>query len=153
MRAVSLLVASALAFLTISIPADAKVEQPFVIGDDHGGDIDAFLMWYGRLRESGVPVVLRGICESACTFVLTLPREQVCVERGASLGFHHATVDGKNEPEITAAVAARFYPPAVLKWLSDKKLRSVPIYLHAEAIVSLGIFPACSPTIPTSDTD
>lgn len=147
------LIAAAAALLTFASIAHAEV-RPVVIGDDHGGNVDTFLMWYGRLRDAGAPVVLRGVCESACTFVLTLPRDQVCVEPTASLGFHLATIDEKPEPEVTGALIRRWYPESVRKWLATRKLRAVPTYMTAREIVELGIFPACAlPTPPPVPDD
>lgn len=137
------LIAATFAFLTLASLAHAEV-KPFVIDDDHGGVIDTFAMWYKRLAESGTPVVVRGICESACTLVLMLPPWQACVEPTASFGFHLATVGDVPEPGVTRAVSRRFYPQSVLDWLKGKTLRDVPIFMSAETVVKLGIFPACA---------
>lgn len=142
MRTFRRLIAAAAVLLTIASVTPAKV-RPIIIGDDHGGVVDTFAMWYARLRSSGTPVILRGMCESACTLVLILPASQVCVEPTASLGFHLATIGERGEPEVTAALIRRFYPESVQKWLAARKLRAVPTYMTAAEIVEAGIFPAC----------
>lgn len=135
-----LIAAAILTFASLTHAADIK---PFVIDDDHGGTVDTFARWYKRLADSGMPVIVRGVCESACTLVLSLPRSQVCIEPTASFGFHHATIDDRPEPGVTRAISRRFYPQAVLDWLVGKTLRDVPIYMSAATVVKLGIFPAC----------
>lgn len=146
MRTFRRLIAAAAVLLTIASVAPAQV-RPVIIDNDHGGVVDTFAMWYARLRASGAPVVLRGLCESACTLILTLPYSQVCVEPTASLGFHLATIGDRNEPEVTEALIRRYYPEAVQKWLATRKLRSVPTYMTAAEIVAAGIFPACGTKI------
>jgi hypothetical protein len=137
--------AALVAFLAVAPYAyAATTPSPVIIDDDHGGSVDTFVMWFQRLKASGTPVVIRGMCESACTFVLLLPREQVCVEPTASLGFHLATINGHDEPEVTGALIRRWYPEVVQQWLSTKRLRAAPLYMDAATIVTLDIFPACS---------
>lgn len=123
--------------------AAAQAPNPIVIDDDDGGPIAFFLMWYDRLVESHTPVVLRGICVSACTLVLMLPKTQVCVEPTASLGFHLASAAGKPLSGYTSALIRRYYPMSVRKWLVGKKLEEEPIYMTAAQIVETGTFPAC----------
>jgi hypothetical protein len=141
MRRVNRLIAALAAVTLLATQASA---QPFVIDDDNGGVVDTFVMWYKRLADSGVPVVLRGMCISACTLVLTLPKAQVCVEPTASLGFHLWATGGRPDVSMTEAGARRMYPKVVQNWLKDKKLAIWPItFMTAEEIVELGIFPAC----------
>jgi hypothetical protein len=130
--------------------AGPKAQQvhAIVIDDDPGGQVNDHIRWYGRVRDSGVPVILRGMCVSACTFILTLPKTQVCVEPTATLGFHWASSDGKPAPDTTQALIARYYPIAVQKWIAARTLGDEPIYMFAPEIVSLGIFSAC-PEAPT----
>lgn len=136
----------AASILTFASLAHAEV-RPVVIGDDGGGNVATFVMWYKRLAESGVPVRVRGLCVSACTFVLMLPKSQVCVEPTASFGFHLAT-DGDDNADvpITAALIRRWYPESVRKWLVGKTLAERPIYMTAEEAVKLDVFPACDMT-------
>lgn len=131
-------------YFTSATVASGKPAQAFVIDDDDGGVVDTFIMWYRRLLAGGQPVILRGMCVSACTFVLILPHDQVCVEPTASLGFHNASVNGRQEPGVTAVLAQRYYPAAVLAWLADKKMRDVPVFMHASEIIALGLYPACA---------
>lgn len=141
MRISGLLFAAAMLVLGANIAHSA-----FVIDDDDGGSVDQFLMWYKRLADSKTPVVLRGICVSACTLVLTLPKSQVCVEPTASFGFHLWQMYGTPNPPFTWAGARRYYPKVVVDWLkAQPPLGMAPTYMTAEEIVGLGIFPWCSP--------
>jgi hypothetical protein len=118
--------------------------KPIIIDDQPGGIVDQALYYYKLIRASGVPVVLRGICVSACGFVLILPSQQVCVEPTAALGFHLASDDeGNSLPEYSHALYNRYFPKPVLDWLKDKKLTQKVQYMDADTIVKLGIFPAC----------
>lgn len=138
----------ALAALALSLSAPTALAQKpvsaVIIDDDVGGSVETYLAWYQRLKDSGVPVVLRGICDSACGFVLMLPAAQVCVEPTASIGFHLAIAGHTPLPDYTAALYRRYTPIAVQTWLRDKTLTSLMIYMTAEEIVDLGVFPACS---------
>lgn len=135
-----------LAALTALALATSVSAAPFVIDDDDGGGVEQFLMWYKRLADSGVPVVLRGICVSACTLVLQLPKSQVCVEPSASFGFHLWSMYGQPSPTFTWAGARRYYPKVVQEWMkAQPPLGLAPTYMTAEEIVKLGIFPWCSP--------
>ena len=46
------LIAAAILFALTS----AATAKPVVIGDDGGGNIRTFAMWYERIRDAGVPV-------------------------------------------------------------------------------------------------
>lgn len=122
--------------------------NPIVIGDDLGGDVDMFLVWYGRVRDSGVPVVIRGLCQSACTLVMLLPPAQICIEPTASLGFHLFARGGTADPNLTRAYSRRYYPAPLQKWLDSIKLSTSMIFLAAADVVRLEIMRPCSP-LPT----
>lgn len=144
------IITASLAALMLTTSA---IAEPIIIDDDDGGQVDQFLMWYKRLADSGVPVVLRGICVSACTLVLRLPKSQVCVEPSASFGFHLWSMYSTPSPSFTWAGARRYYPKVVQEWLkAQPPLGLAPTYMTAEEIVKLGIFPWCSPP-EDEDTD
>lgn len=71
-------------------------EKPAVqVFSNPGGSIFEFINTYGQLRESGTKVEIRGVCASACTFFLgLLPKEQVCYDDRAYLGFHGVYMGG-----------------------------------------------------------
>jgi len=116
-----------------------------VIGDDAGGVIDTYVMWIDRLRASEVPVRIEGICHSACTLTLSLPRSQVCVASTATFGFHLATAYGLPLTEYTEALVRRHYPLAVQKWIARRGgLSPTFIYMSAMELADIGVFPMCA---------
>lgn len=135
-------IAAVVALLTFASVAHAEV-RPIIIDNDGGGNIATFTMWYNRLRESGVPVRVRGICDSACTLALSLPHDQVCMEGTGSFGFHLASYNDEAAPGVTGAMIRRWYPLAVRKWLMGQTIHEAPLYMTANTVVRLGIFPAC----------
>lgn len=136
--------ASTLTQKTISLAHASARGTPIVIDYDGGGNISTYMEWFKRLKESGTPVVLRGLCISACTFVLILPKDQVCVEPTASLAFHLASDGEGGDEAYTRALIRRYYPKPVQDFLADKKLTvGREEYMTAAEIVKLGIFPAC----------
>ena len=135
------------AILTISCYryAEAQTIKPIILDNDPGGGIIQEITWFNRLRDSGVPVRIRGICVSACTLVLMLPKSQVCIEPTASLGFHLASVDDKSDPLITTVINRRYYPPVVLEWIKEHgPLTAAPMFMDAATVVKLGVFDACT---------
>lgn len=135
-------------FVTISSSyahKSAIPSEPFTIQDDWGGDIDEFSKWYRRLLQSGTPVKIDGWCVSACTLVLMLPKEQVCVTPRASFGFHLAANDrGKPDPELTDMLIKRFYPDIVQLWLDTRRpITPRVMYMHSDQIVAFQIFDEC----------
>lgn len=147
MRGASGVIAAAVAFLTFASPTNAIVRPvtPIIIDDDGGGGIDTHVKWYRRLADSGVPVQIKGMCISACTLFLgILPHGQACIERTASLGFHLASYADKPDVNLTMALATRYYPPALLRWLADKPMREEPYFMLAAEAVAIGIVPACA---------
>lgn len=139
------LIAAAVAAALLVAPCGVQASQPIVIDNDHGGSVDAFIMWYTRLKDSGVPVRVRGICVSACTFVFILPKSQACIEPTASFGFHLASEDDEPDVEVSKAIARRWYPEPVRRWLVGKTLTSAVIYMSAQEAVKLDVLPACAP--------
>lgn len=81
-----LLLGGLLASLIICGPARA-----YTITNDPGGRIVDFYRRYDNLRNNGAPVIIDGLCASACTLVTALvPSQNVCITPRARLGFHSA---------------------------------------------------------------
>jgi hypothetical protein len=113
------------------------------IDDDFGGSVYTYDMWYKRVKESGVPVRIEGVCISACTLVLSLPPEQVCVASSASFGFHLASNANGPDPEFTQALIRRYYPAPIRAWLAARRLEEKVIFLSGQAVVAMGVFKSC----------
>lgn len=142
MRRIAATLAAILTFSTLSL---AEV-RPLVIDNDDGGDVDTFIMWYERVRASGVPVRVRGLCASACTIVVSLPREQVCIEMTASLGFHLFAVRGDFDPNATQAYIRRYYPIELQAWLKGQPaLTPVVVYMSATEAIESDSMRLCDP--------
>ena len=66
--------------------------QPVIqISDDYGGRVIEYVERVEHWRQEGDRVEIRGACTSACTFVLGLPKDMICVGPHAVLGFHRAS--------------------------------------------------------------
>ena len=90
-----------------------------IVRNDSGGYVVAYAMRVQRLKQDGKRVRFAGRCDSACTMYLGLPRNQVCIERGAYFRFHRPTARSK----ATVAAATEFltssYPAWVRQWIAD----------------------------------
>lgn len=136
------------AILTFASIAHAEV-RPLVIDNDDGGRVDHFVMWYERIRDTGISVRVRGMCVSACTIVLWLPREQICIEPTASFGFHLFAVNGRPDMGATQAHIRRYYPLALQAWLKTQAaLTPNVVYMSAAEAVESGTILACDPPTP-----
>jgi hypothetical protein len=125
------------------------------IADDRGGRIGTYVDKYQGLRTSGEPVIIDGLCASACTIVLgAVSPDKICVTSHAELGFHAAWDFGANGRAVTNTEATHMlysmYPQAVKRWiaarggltprmifLKGKQLQALykPCYLDAQASV------------------
>jgi hypothetical protein len=142
-------------FLTISTcfaqPATSSISSGqtyFTIADDWGGEVDEYNKWYKRLLASHAPVKIDGWCVSACTLVLMLPKEQVCVTPRASFGFHLASTQTPRgsvpEPELTDMLIRRFYPEIVQAFIDTRRPLTPKVsYMMADQIVAFQIFDEC----------
>lgn len=143
------LVATLAALVLPGSATSQQVHKPvLVIDDDEGGYIADHLKFYARIRDSGIPVRIRGLCVSACTLVLTLPYEQTCIEPTASLGFHAASAYGRINLDYTRVLITRYYPQAVQDFIAawmDKNgaLTDKVFYMSAAQAVELGVMRAC----------
>lgn len=133
------LVAVTTALFALIVYAHAQWNVVY-INNDVGGDVNQFIAKYDSLRAVGTRVVLSGYCNSACTMVLSLPRNQVCVQPGAVLGFHAAFLH-LEAPEITrqgTALMATHWTPAVRRWFYSK-----PLSLELRMRKASDFFPPC----------
>ncbi len=80
---------------------------------DEGGLVQQRIRWVAAAEG---PIVIDGLCFSACTLVLS--RRDVCVTPRAILGFHEAfhKTTGLPAPEATAGMYA-MYPAPVRAWI------------------------------------
>lgn len=149
MRRFILMCALALAALSPARATDSGITEnsrrgTIVIKDDHGGSIDDHAKFYNRIRLAHIPVRVEGYCNSACTYVLTMPPSEVCVTPRASFGFHLATLDGRPLRKFTDMLAYRMYPDAVRKWLKrHEPMQSEVTSMYADEAIELGVARRC----------
>ena len=79
------------------------------------GDTGGFLRWYlpavRYYLALGFEFRVTGLCASGCTLVLSAPRDQLCVTKGAVFQFHRGNSD------LGGAILWHAYPPALQKRL------------------------------------
>jgi hypothetical protein len=146
MRAFLVAIAAGIAAILTMPPYPRPVQASVSIHLDPGGSVADYLRWYRRLADAGVIARIDGSCVSACTLVLAMPRPVTCITEDARLGFHLASVDGKDDPEVTDELVKEFYPPRVQQWIKDHgPLVSAPIYMLGSEAIALGVMRECSP--------
>lgn len=98
--------------------------KPVVVTSDPGGAIFDFIGKYNQMKIDGTKLEIRGVCASACTFFLgLLPKEQVCYDDRAYLGFHGVYSGGFmvqptfNQP-MTEWTYSYVYTPEVISRLN-----------------------------------
>jgi len=129
--------------VVISALASAQAFADVRIYSSPGGNVETYLTFFSRVRQSGERVIIDGPCYSACTLVLsTIPRSRVCVTRRAVLGFHAPEVVGDNgrayhSRRVTQAMFTS-YPPSVRSWIRHHGgLRTGVIYLRGRDLAAL----------------
>jgi hypothetical protein len=93
------------------------------IADDRGGRIGTYLDRFEELSQSGEPVIIDGLCASACTLVLgTVSHDRICVTPRAKLGCHAAWDMGTHGRPVTNTEATRLllamYPAPIRRWIA-----------------------------------
>jgi hypothetical protein len=86
--------------------------RPCVIEESHGGIIALFTVEAYVLKATGTPVIVDGPCISACTILVDIDADNVCVTTNAVFGYHKASgpkgfapIVFKN-PKLNAYIAA-----------------------------------------------
>lgn len=102
--------------LLLCAPASA-----LTIRDDPGGYLDKHAYRFYAVVRRGEPIRVLGLCASACTLVLGLPR--VCVGPRAAFGFHGAFYADRRGRFVRGSASGnrflwRHYPPRVRAWLT-----------------------------------
>src|SRR5262249_261720 len=100
---------------TITTARAAKSKQKTVIYDDFGGAFGIYFNRFKALKATGNDVEIRGACISGCTLItILIPSKQLCFDKNAWLGFHHAfRADGVVDEDSIQLTELIFdsYPP------------------------------------------
>ena len=143
-----ILVAVIVLIAYIMIGGRARAE--YFITYNPGGHIADFQKELASIEQSGERVRIEGECDSACTMILKLSPDRMCVGPWARFGFHTAfgvRKDGRHifSPQGTQLLL-NTYPPRVLEWIRDQGgLREKLIYLEGDDLHRL--LPDC-PKLP-----
>jgi hypothetical protein len=125
-----------------------------IIGDDIGGKMQDYVTRFRQLRDSGEPVVISGICVSACTMVLGfVPSDRLCATQSAALGFHSAWMldaAGKRVVSVSGTQdLMKTYPAPVRAWLARRGgLTPKMVYLRGRDLAA--VVPPCGNSRMTS---
>lgn len=140
---------------TVPLSGAQKVsarERPLHVGPvkvvhaDPGGPLEQRHSEVRALQASGDRVELRGICNSACTMYLGL--DNVCIDRGASFGFHGPSSYGRPLPasefERWSQIMARNYREPLKSWFLDTARHDIAGHkrLSGGELIRMG-YPEC----------
>ena len=70
-----------------------------------------------KLESAGREVKFAGKCKSACTLLMSLPKNKTCVTKSASFGFHLPYGSSRENNLIAANYMMRKYPGWVRSWI------------------------------------
>lgn len=97
----------------------AAAGQPIVIHNNRGGNVLQMMARRAELERSGRPVRITGVCNSACTMLITLPN--ACLHPDASVGFHAPRLPGTQIiPPIVDELMATHYRNGIRdRWFAE----------------------------------
>ena len=119
-----------------------------IISNDIGGKMEDYTTHFRQVRDSGEPVVIDGICVSACTMVLGfIPSGRICATHNAVLGFHAAWMFDNSGNRVVSASGTqdlmKTYPTPVRAWIARHGgLTPKMIYLRGRDLA--GIVAPCN---------
>ncbi len=86
---------------------------------DLGGKVIEYLRDVSRLRMTKTQVAITGRCDSACTLLLSLPPELVCISGNATFGFHKAYGGSAEMNDWATDLMWKSYPVWVQDWIAS----------------------------------
>jgi hypothetical protein len=90
------------------------------IRSDRGGEMLKYALRAKQLAKSNSQVRFFGLCDSACTIYLSMPEENLCINRGASFGFHLPYSSSSGANHTAAQYIMKKYPAWVRDWINSK---------------------------------
>lgn len=116
-----------------SAPATSATPAPvpgrIIIENNKGGNVVQMMAYRSQLANSGQTVEIRGVCNSACTMLTTLPN--ACLAPNASIGFHAPRLPGTTViPPIVDQLMATTYRNGIRarwynEWRHSLEIRSI----------------------------
>ena len=99
--------------------AQPAAQGPIVVRNNRGGNVVQMMAYRSQLAASGRPVQIRGVCNSACTMLTTLPN--ACLAPDASIGFHAPRIPGTQViPPIVDQLMATTYRNGIrARWYNE----------------------------------
>ena len=99
--------------------AQPAPQTPIVVLNNRGGNVMQMMAYRAELAGSGRPVQIRGVCNSACTMLTTLPN--ACLAPDASIGFHAPRIPGTQViPPIVDQLMATTYRNGIrARWYNE----------------------------------
>jgi hypothetical protein len=93
--------------------------ETVVLFDEPGGISHAHIARFRQLERDGVNVEMRGVCDSACTFIMSyVPKTRICFDEDSKLRFHLARdlQTGQADLAFTQWMVST-YPKEIREWL------------------------------------
>lgn len=115
------------------------------IAGSNGGAVQMFASRVVDYGQAGSHVRVMGPCVSACTLVLALPPDRICVGPRAVFGFHQPFLS--NKPGLATSdlgtAMTDTYPPFVRQWLAARggMPSGRPVYMGYDVLRSH--YPTC----------
>lgn len=112
------------------------------ITNNRGGDVAEWQAAVKNWRANDTQIIVAGLCNSACTMVLALPK--TCVTPDAVMGFHGASAKGPLAGLYEAqanGILADHYPPSIrtLFWEKFAAIKGRTAKLNADQLIALGV--------------
>jgi hypothetical protein len=88
---------------------------------DRGGLISEYDYRWRMVRRDGKDVEVIGVCESACTFVLSwIEKDKLCIGGNAMFAFHSARYSNSRPALQATQYMYDSYPPDIRNWIDRK---------------------------------
>jgi hypothetical protein len=87
---------------------------------DEGGYVYSYMAQVDEAYQQRTQIRFRGLCASACTLYLSLPRWQTCIAPGAWFEFHRPYGGAPTLRHRTEQEMLDMYPGWVRTWLSRR---------------------------------
>ncbi len=119
MKTLRIIIAAAmLGFGLFSQPSPSEATTR--ISNDRGGPVIKYALRVLKMKRAGTHVAITGRCASACTLHLSLPKNRMCISRGASFAFHLPYGASRNGNRTAASYLMRSYPQWVRRWIASQ---------------------------------